>query len=224
MLTDFINDNCFKIEFIEKTVKGHTYYIPKYSESRPACQALLKGAMFEPETHIYIHNFFKKNPGSMIHAGTFYGDMLPSFSEACETVYAFEPVIENYILAALTVSKNDLGNVILLNSALTREYQKVFMETGKMGSLGGASEVANKGEYQAPGVPIDSFEYDRLKMIQLDVERYEYQVLQGAQKTIEKHRPVILVERASPAVETFMRLFKYKSTPTSLKELIAYTP
>ena len=59
----------------------------------------------------------------MVHAGTFFGDMLPSLSAKCPaTVFAFEPVLENYVLAKLTVSENNLGNVLLLNSALGSSY------------------------------------------------------------------------------------------------------
>ena len=79
---------------------------------RPAVSQLLSGTLYEPDTHAFVEDFFSDLDGSMIHAGTFYGDMIPTFAKAVAgTVYAFEPVFENYVLDRLCVDQNDLRDL-----------------------------------------------------------------------------------------------------------------
>lgn len=41
---------------------------------------------------------------------------------------------------------------------------------------------------------IDSFEFNLVKVLKIDVQGYESNVINGALKTIEKHRPYIFIE------------------------------
>ena len=41
---------------------------------------------------------------------------------------------------------------------------------------------------------MDSYEFDQLDFIKIDVEWYEHKVLQGALSTIQKHKPIIYIE------------------------------
>jgi hypothetical protein len=79
----------------------------------------LSGRLYEPRTDKLVSRFLECRGGDLIHAGTFFGDMLPTFSRSCPgTVYAFEPVLENFILAKLCVDTNKLENVFLINAGL----------------------------------------------------------------------------------------------------------
>ena len=79
---------------------GSVYYVPNYADHRPVAQKILGRRYVEPALHDLVQAVMARRPGSMISAGTFFGDMLPSFSgKTPELVYAFEPVIENYLLA-----------------------------------------------------------------------------------------------------------------------------
>lgn len=46
--------------------------------------------------------------------------------------------------------------------------------------------------------------------IKIDVQGFEYEVLEGARKTIQKHRPVLLIETPSEKVTTLLQGFGYK--------------
>ena len=46
---------------------------------------------------------------------------------------------------------------------------------------------------------LDSLDLSRLDLIKIDVEGMELEVLQGAKATLERFRPIIIVERAQGA-------------------------
>ena len=51
---------------------------------------------------------------------------------------------------------------------------------------------------------LDSYEFDQVDFIKIDVEWFELKVLQGAENTIRKHKPVIYVEINDIGVYDFM--------------------
>ena len=95
------------------------FYVPDYARHRPVAQTVLDGRNVSPALHQFVGRLLEARPGSMVHAGTFFGDMLSSFSRKTPgVVYAFEPVVENYLLARAVVETNHLGNVLLMHSGL----------------------------------------------------------------------------------------------------------
>ena len=196
MIGRFLQDTCYKIDFDLVTLGSDLYFVPAYASHRPACTAIKNGQYYEPMTHALIGLLMQKRPGNMVHAGTFYGDMLPSFSKKCPgTVYAFEPVLENYVLAKLCVSRNSLSNVALFNSALGDRIGTAFIEFEDIRGIhkGGGSNIGSTGQATTI-VTIDSLAIDNPSVLQLDVEGFELHALKGAQATITKSRPTILVE------------------------------
>ena len=186
----------YQVSYLQKSFMGKEYFVPEYALHRPAAQCILNDRYYEPDTHELIQKIFKNISDSMIHAGIFYGDMIPSFSESVSgLVYAFEPVLENYILARLCIEKNKLENVLLFNSALSSAQGNIRMDTGVDDGIhhGGASRVGEKG-FICTSVRIDNFEYNDLNVIQLDLEGHESEALKGAFSTIVKHRPLIMIE------------------------------
>lgn len=184
---------------------GSVYYVPNYADHRPVAQKILGRRYVEPALHDLVQAVMARRPGSMISAGTFFGDMLPSFSgKTPELVYAFEPVIENYLLAREVVVANDLGNVVLLHAGLGADPGPATarIATRRQGQrhLGGASRIisgSQQSEFFSQRVPmlaIDQLTVEDLSIIQLDVEGHELPVLKGAISTIEAHQPVIVIE------------------------------
>jgi hypothetical protein len=43
-------------------------------------------------------------------------------------------------------------------------------------------------------VPVDSFEFDRVDFVKMDIEGMEVEALKGARQTIEKYRPWMFIE------------------------------
>jgi FkbM family methyltransferase len=181
---------------------GAVYYVPRYGAHRPVARRILRGGYAAASLHELVETVMSRRPGSMVHAGTFFGDMLPSFSRKTPgTVYAFEPVLENYLLARTATIENDLQNVILMHAGLGTSPGLARIEThGRFRHRGGSSQIVAHAEKQTfrvqpiSLVSIDQFDIGDLSLIQLDVEGYEMPVLQGAVESIKKHQPVIVIE------------------------------
>lgn len=186
----------FSVGFQPLSMGGHQYFIPEYAKHRPAAKVMLHGHWHEPATHELVRAVLRSCPGSMIHAGAFFGDMLPSFSSAASgTVYAFEPVLENYILAKLCVEHNNLDNVVLINAALSVDIGNLRIHSTLKGGrhAGGASHIAEEGRL-CPAISIDHLQIADLVLLQLDVEGHEMPALTGARDTIMASRPIIAIE------------------------------
>ena len=52
---------------------------------------------------------------------------------------------------------------------------------------------------------LDSYEFDQLDFIKIDVEWFELRVLQGAENTIRKHKPIMYIEMSDTEAYTFMK-------------------
>jgi len=209
---EFLNEEKFEIEFTRLTLAGDEYFVPKYALHRPAVENLLNGNLYEPDTHNFVGEFCKYFNGSMVHAGTFFGDMIPNFSKSVsEKVYAFEPVFENYILAKLCVDTNNLSNVILMNSALSDSLGNLYIDTneGDGRHAGGASTISKNGKICA-AITIDNLNIEDLVLIQLDVEGHELTALRGAQETVKKNRPVIAIEDNNDNCAEFLINLEYE--------------
>jgi hypothetical protein len=69
--------------------------------------------------------------------------------------------------------------------------------------------VETKDKYYIPMITIDSLGLDDIDLMQLDLEGFEYDALVGARETIERCKPVIIVESTSDNVDTFLAEFGY---------------
>ena len=59
-------------------------------------------------------------------------------------------------------------------------------------------------------ITIDSLNLARLDLIKIDVERMELEVLQGASLALQRHRPIVIVERLkAPREEIAATLASY---------------
>lgn len=210
--SSFLGDETFEIEFTPVSLEGSRYFAPKYALHRPAVKKMLNGKTYEPDTHRFVREFCSSFEGSMVHAGTFFGDMLPSFSRSVSgTVYAFEPVFENYILAKLCVDANDLANVVLMNSALSESLGNLYMDTQDIHGrhAGGGSAVSDRGKI-CVATDIDRLDIQDLILIELDVEGHELMALKGAHKTIRKNRPTIAIEDNNDNCADFLHSLNYE--------------
>ena len=131
-----ITEDRYEVTFKKVIIDHSKYFVPTYAMHRPAVKDICKGKLFEPNTHKFVETLCGKKSGSIVHAGTFFGDMLPNFSKFVNgSVYAFEPVLENFLLAKLSVDVNNLSNVILLNSALSSSISNLRINTSEKDDL-----------------------------------------------------------------------------------------
>ena len=180
------------------------YFVPKYALHRPVAGKILRKEYAAAPLHALVERVMEWRPGSMLHAGAFFGDMLPSFSRKTPgMVYAFEPVLENYLLARHVTERNELDNVLLFHAGLAERTRLGQVETrSPRRHRGGTSFVVSDplrpthATQRVSLIPIDHLAIDDLSLLQLDVEGYERHVIEGALETIARNEPVIVLEDA----------------------------
>jgi len=141
--------------------------------------------------------------GSVVTAGTYIGDFLPALSTACkETVFAFEPSLENYEYAEENIRLNHLTNVKLahLGISYTAHSMKLCTATKDIELQGGSFLTEDPHPaWTVEDTKVTTLDQElpaneRISLIQLDVEGHEYEALLGAKETIARWNPIIVLE------------------------------
>lgn len=180
------------------------YAVPEASKHRPAARAILAGEVWEPETIAFMAAHC--GSGDIVHAGTYFGDFLPALSHALAKdarLWAFEPSRQNFRCARRTVARNGLENVELRHAALGARSETLPLKiaSSKGRAMGGSASVERTREA--------AFRYERahivalddilpperpISILQLDVEHFEQEALEGGLATVRRCLPVLLLE------------------------------
>lgn len=105
-------------------------------------------------------------------------------------VWAFEPAPDTFAL--LFERLGDRGNVRLFEAALLDRETTVTMQRMHRALTGRRVQVDGQGTIRA--VALDTYAPPRCGLIKLDLEGAELLALQGARRTIRRHRPFLIVE------------------------------
>jgi FkbM family methyltransferase len=147
--------------------------------------------------------------GVAIDAGANIGIMTVLFARKLRNgvVYAFEPMPLNFVTLQKIIAWFGLKNVVAYDYALGDETKQVEMVMPVNGSvrLQGISHVVQKDEHtEGDRVRVACKRLDdvdmlfasqiRITAIKIDVEGYEYFVLNGARRLINTYRPIIYCE------------------------------
>ncbi len=146
--------------------------------------------------------------GRALDIGAHIGAISVFLSRHFEKVSAFEAIPQTFETLLMNVS--DLENVQAFNVAVSSDAGELFFSHFQRHSQLSHVETAldlRKTERVGPikGATIDSFAYDDVSFIKIDVEGHELPVLTGAQATILRCRPVILMEQGGNEEKHFGR-------------------
>ena len=134
----------------------------------------------------------------MIDVGANIGIFARPSAYVFERVICFEPVAKNF--EVLKQNLAGLDNVELHPVGLSDRPQRVWFELEPM-KCGHSVQVhqAQTNQafeyYQGDLVTLDSYQFDQVDWLKIDVEGFEMQVLEGGHETIRHNRPWLLLER-----------------------------
>lgn len=159
---------------------------------------------FEASVFVYKHgidcieDIENLRSKDILDVGGFIGDSLLVLKPLTEKrVISFEAIESNYELMKATVELNGLDNIILEHMALGAEIGAVEMEDAGPSSSFEINElVQTYGSEKVPLNTLDNYMNDKdyqVGLIKVDIEGAEQAFLHGAQKTIEKFKPVLLL-------------------------------
>jgi FkbM family methyltransferase len=126
---------------------------------------------------------------------------------AAGAVWAFEPLPGNVERLEALKGDNDLAQLTIVPVALSATAGVARLRLpANQHSSGFGSFVATwerEGELEVPTVPLDAVVDERgpdrpLRLLKIDVEGFEHEVLVGAEATLRRHRPLVLCELHDP--------------------------
>ena len=208
------------------------YCVPRAAAHLPSAHQILNGRVWEPDTIRFITDHCGDR--SIVHAGAFFGDMLPALSRALapgRRVYTAEPNHQNAACVDWTIRMNGLKNVSFFRAAFgaQREITRIVVRNEDGSARGGQSyllrgdaptQLAAECLAQTLIVRIDGIvQGDDVGVIHLDVEGHEPFALAGAMKTIKRCLPIVIVETHHPALWAHSYLAQLGYTASPLKQL-----
>ena len=161
--------------------------------------------------NIIMSQFISKGD-TVIDIGANLGTTVLSLSKQVSSkgkVLAFEPqnIMSQCLQTNLTL--NDILNVSVFNIAVSNKSgwayinDQDFADNGRFGEAG----ISKKGT-RIKTIKLDELELDNCSLVKIDVESHEWEVIQGGEKFLVKHRPVLYME-AKKEVEGTKKYLKW---------------
>ena len=155
--------------------------------------------LFEKYLISWVKEFCGKDK-NMLDIGAHSGTYTVSLAQYCNEVYAFEPQKHTYYSLCGSVALSNMKNVTCYQYGLGSEDQVGKKTLNIVSNDGGGStlHVNHLPVLRTEEIEIktlDSFAFENVGFIKMDVEENELQVLKSAQETIVRcNHPVILFE------------------------------
>jgi FkbM family methyltransferase len=195
----------YHVDLLSRIVRGTLLKIkgglikwsPKFFWS---CDTVFRGQYFEEEISL-LPSLCSKSKIS-IDIGANYGGYLHFLSPHSRSCIGFEPIPElTEILRCGFHNKNveiiscALSNHSGLTSFRHALYHPGYSTMEPKNDLHGKIRHAENLSYPEVVVkPLDFFQLENVGFIKIDVEGHEIEVLRGAQNTIQRNRPTLLIE------------------------------
>ena len=164
-----------------------------------------------------LYNYGEYNPdetemilslasGTCLDIGANWGVMGQALEANGFTVISFEPQPDVYNILRKNV-KGECHNVGLSDSPATLSMPKIL--TGSRANYGGQSigTRSELGTIPVSVVTLDSFGFENIGFMKIDVEGFEEKVLRGAVDTIARCRPILYIEDDRVALSASLRAY-----------------
>lgn len=142
--------------------------------------------------HLEVALSHCRNFRTAIDGGAHIGTWTAAMAKRFQKVIAFEPALDTY--ECLTRNLEGKSNVESYPAALGafRSRCSVVDDKTRPGNTG--SRYITRGGNEVPMVTVDSCHLDDLDFLKLDLEGYEPFALAGSIETLERCRPVVMIE------------------------------
>ncbi|MDD2869677.1 FkbM family methyltransferase [Neomegalonema sp.] len=145
----------------------------------------------------------------VIDIGASIGNHSIFWSKVCKCkVYAFEPNPRALEFLGFNKIKND-ANIEIYNIALGDKIGMGHLRIAD-NNIGNSTFVPGEGMINVS--PLDMFGINNVRMMKIDVEGMESQVLRGAHETIDKFSPLIYMETYDNKASDILKSWGYKVT------------
>lgn len=167
-----------------------------------------KGGVYEHYIFDYIKEKLNVEGTTIIDVGANFGFHTLQFRDLVGEsgkVISFEPQKLVYYQLCGNIVLNGYDNITAYNIALSDEVNVLKMENLQYYSQGDINignahlDACYDNGYNLVNVnTLDSFNFENVSVLKIDVQGYEPRVLDGAKETILKNKPVIFIEVEAP--------------------------
>jgi len=179
-------------------------------------EALYLSGLYEPNTMLVLQKLLSHGDtfldvGANIGCFSLYGARIVG-SEG--RVFAFEPSSREYQRLVENVLLNDLTNISTISAAVSDSEGKSILNIagephsghntlGQNYVYSGVESIATE---EVDTITLDEFvrtkSIERIDVIKMDIEGWEYKALLGAREILKKHRPALIIEMLGIAQST----------------------
>ena len=149
------------------------------------------------EGEVAVFNNILKPGDVAIDVGANIGALTVPMAKLVEPngeVYAFEASEANLELLCKNVEQNTAAGAVGIIPCAASDREGT-LRVDKQSALHAYSRVdINVGDFEIKCTTIDSFKLPKCKLIKIDVDGHELQVLNGAAETIKRCKPIIYIE------------------------------
>ncbi len=184
-------------EFLEQ-LEGSPYVILKNDPIHGAWAK--KSKCFVKEREIFalpeVRSILQRSNIVYLDCGAFVGDTCVPFLEAGAEAWCFEPYKDAFTALCINCPAARKLNVVVGNGTRLTAAGKYGESDGNMG----ARMVSEGGN---PSFRIDDLYLKQVDFIKVDIEGAELLMLEGAEETIKRCKPFILIEAYSQMLAAF---------------------
>lgn len=145
---------------------------------------------------------YVKSFDHVIDVGAHVGISVLHWSTIFSNVTAFEPMIDHF--TCLKENTKHLSNVNCINRAISDQKGSLYgsyrttKNSGSFQLLDSSYKRSPKKTpmqlYEIEVDTLDSYNFEKIDLLKVDVEGWEFEVLKGSKETIKKHKPILLIE------------------------------
>ena len=153
----------------------------------------------------FIHNEVEQRRVA-IDVGASYGFVTEYLSQSFDEVKSFEIVPQIRQCLEINVNDREMDNVEVFPYGLSNEEKTIDiwfnpLYTGHSSAYMN-SDINREGDtIECEVRTLDSFQFENVDFLKIDVEGAELDVLRGGMNTIETHRPIITTEHSQQTPE-----------------------
>ena len=172
---------------------GNIYYPCKNNSAVVKC--MLSNRVWEKKIVKLFKKYINKDD-VVLDVGTYIGLHTIQLSKLAKHVISFEPQPLVSACVKKTLNAMEIKNVDHYHMALGNETGWTYIHSNGDGdaSIRGIRDAKFTQSFKCKIDKLDNIVKEKIKLIKIDVEGSEFQVLAGAIELIEEHKPIIIIE------------------------------
>jgi len=150
---------------------------------------------------ILLNKKFKRRNRFAVEIGGHVGLWAVDICNNFDMVEIFEPVEEFRKCLRQNLKDRNIDNYKIQPFALGSKEHQTHIDIDPTNS--GGTHISENSKTVIDVKKLDNFIYDHVDFIKIDTEGYEYHVLKGAEQTLKRHKPMIIVEIKDKHLQRF---------------------